>query len=375
MTRDEVRIGLSWGLIAAAIVHALMFAGFYLVARTATQSTPACGPDGCGEQAVLPLPRGDVQAYSPEKFAEPPAVNYAAQSELKQQCPPSVACPTPQRVASNPYNLAPGEKLVPGSVRWSDSKPTFRPRTPSTPPSTPYIIPDGLAVPHVSPPVFSPPIVITPVSNPTQAPGRQQPAKSYQVLLFLDDSSQAANLKAWWDNDRELLALRAKSSYQVYTPDNALYRTRFAQVVPASQFPAVLVQDATGGHIHAAGKSMIPGTPAELVSDIRAGWELYKQAKQGVMQQTGAIKTTGYSWDDAINPAMRLNAEPCGPDGCPPEDNGRWYPGKNIDLFDRDGAARNPIEALIWANAFDLATIGVFGLAALLLIFVLARRS
>ncbi len=53
----------------------------------------------------------------------------------------------------------------------------------------------------------------------------------------------------------------------------------------------------------------------ELYSDLRHGYLLYKQAKQA--QKTGAVKTKGYSWDDAITPTLYLSAEDC-PDGyCP----------------------------------------------------------
>jgi len=341
---DEVRIRLSWGLIAAAVIHAVLLAALCIGARVNSRSTVN---DGIEPTQPLPLPRGSITStIEPEKFAEPPVVNYAAQSELKQQCPLGKPCPIAQQQrAANPYNLAPGETLVPGSVRLT----TPKPQAPAVP------------------------IVISPANYPAQASQPQSPKKSYQVALFLDDSAQAAALKQWFQTDADLIKLRDRSEFQVYTADNPLYRTRYASVVPASQFPAVLIQDASGGHIHAAGKSMIPGTSTELVDDIRKGWELYKQAKQGVIQATGAIKSTGYSWDDQINPAMRLN-DNCGPDGCPPTQD-PWRPGSRIvDLFDRVDAT-NPIEALFWGSAIDLATIAVFGAAALLLVFVIARRS
>ncbi len=75
-------------------------------------------------------------------------------------------------------------------------------------------------------------------------------------------------------------ALKESCEFQVYTATNAIYKTRYADIVPAEQFPVVLFQDATGGHIHAAGRSMIPSTPEELYSDLRHGYLLYKQAKQ-----------------------------------------------------------------------------------------------
>jgi hypothetical protein len=343
MTKEDIRIGLSWGLILAAIVHAVMLAALCLGARGVKPMTN-CGPHGC-EQLTLPRrPYRSIGDEELQKFAEPPAVNYSAQHELKQQCPGG-RCPLPasKPVNSNPFNLAPGERLV-----------------------------------NVGPAVtVTPQRIITPVqypSTPAQNLGTPMPAKSYQVLLFLDNSPQATSLQSWFDRDPDLLKLRERSSFQVYTATNSLYRTRFANVVPVSQFPAVLIQDASGGHIHAAGKAMIPGTPQELVSDISKGYQLYKQAKQGMMQATGAIRTAGYSWDDQINPAMRLSSDNCGPDGCPPSAQDPWYPGKKVnDLFDRVDT-KNPLEALFWGSAFDLATIAVFGLAAILLVFVIARR-
>jgi predicted RecA/RadA family phage recombinase len=343
MTKEDIRIGVSWGLILTAIVHAVMLAALCVGVRHGAKLQMQDAPT---DNLVLPRrPYRSIGDEELQKFAEPPTVNYSAQHELKQQCPGG-QCPTrvPSRPTnSNPFNLAPGERLV-------DVGPIV------TVPSQP---------------------IITPVKyplQPAQNVGTPTPAKSYQVLLFLDSSQQAVALQNWFDQDPELLKLRAKSSFQVYTANNSLYRTRFANVVPTSQFPAVLVQDATGGHIHAAGKSMIPATPQELVSDITAGYQLYKQAKQGTMQATGAIRTAGYSWDDQINPAMRLSSDNCGPGGCPPQSD-PWYPGKKVnDLFDRvDG--KNPLEALFWGNPSDLATIAVYGAAALLLVFVIARRK
>jgi len=57
-------------------------------------------------------------------------------------------------------------------------------------------------------------------------------------------------------------------------------------IVPTNQFAVVLFQDSTGGHIHAAGHTMMSTTPRGLYSDLRNGYELYLQAKQA--QLTGA---------------------------------------------------------------------------------------
>jgi hypothetical protein len=352
MMIDDIRIRLSWGLIAAACIHAVLLGALCLGARYGVEQRRPQQPQGAtGDDLQLPRPHDrSIGNEELQKFAEPPAVNYRAQAELKQQCPGGT-CPTPQRATvanRNPFNLAPGETLVPGSVRWS----TPQPRQPNALPA-----------------------MVTPIVRPAQAAQPQPPKKHYQVALFLDDSAQAATLRQWFERDPELLTLRQRSEFQVYTASNPLYQTRYASVVPIAQFPAVLVLDSTGGHIHAAGKSMIPGSSTELVRDIRAAYENYKQAKQGHIESTGALKSTGYSWDDAINPAMRLE-DNCGPDGCPQPNQDPWRPGSRVvNLFDRVDEAKNPLQALIWANALDLATLAVFATAALLLVFVIARRS
>jgi hypothetical protein len=334
---DSIRIRLSWGLIAVAVIHAVLLAVLCILMRPAPQqATPDEWPPPPGV-----YDRPAIGSSSPEKFSEPPAVNYSAQSELKQQCPPGVTC------KKNPFNLAPGERLL--------AVGPLRAVTPAKPQATPIITP--ASVPTI----------------PAQAAGERTPAKAVQVLLFLNSTQQSREIRQWFDTDANLISLKGRAEFQVYSVDNPLYRARFGQIVPPDQFPVVLIQDASGGHIHAAGKSMIPASAAELVSDIRKSYELYKQAKSGSLAMTGAIKTTGYSWDDAINPEMRLN-DNCGPDGCPPEQS--WRPGQRVfdRLFDGD-APKNPIEAFLWASAIDIATMAVFGLAFVLLIFILARRG
>ena len=117
---------------------------------------------------------------------------------------------------------------------------------------------------------------------------------------------------------------------------------------------------------------MIPSTAAELYSDLRQGYELYKQAQQA--QKTGALKTRGYSWDEAISPAMYLSLEDC-PDGyCPTEPSDNWKPGNRVRDLLFDGV-RDTRDAMLWASAGELATIGMIGVAVILLGFILIRRG
>ena len=175
----------------------------------------------------------------------------------------------------------------------------------------------------------------------TRSNHRKASRKDVTVLLT---SFRAQRLQEWFTQNKQLAALKESCEFQVYTATNAIYKTRYADIVPAEQFPVVLFQDATGGHIHAAGRSMIPSTPGELYSDLRQGYLLYKQAKQA--QRTGAVKTKGYSWDDAITPTLYLSAEDC-PDGyCPTPPSEDCRPLDRVrDLFDGAKDTRN---ALMW---------------------------
>lgn len=360
---DSVRLRMSWSLVALAIAHAVVLGGMCLVSRSGVihssvdpQWQPPAAYHG-GQYSGQHYEDRPAIGSSPIRLEDPTPVNIQAQGELKQQCPPVARPGSP--CASNPFNLRPGERLL--------------------------SVGDWQAVQNTPAVAYNPiPYAQTP-TIPAQSSfgatygqsGQRSPAKTVQVLLFLDSSDRSRELASWWDTNPRLTRLRAGSAFQVYTASSPLYRERLYKVVPANQFPVCLVQDATGGHIHAAGKQMIPATADELMDDIVTGHTLYKQAKQGAIQQTGALKTAGYSWDDAIDPAMRLSSSDCVDGSCDP--NAILRPGGNDSdgLFNRPGPSNrdgNPLQALLWASTSDLATIFVFGLAAVLLVFVLARR-
>jgi hypothetical protein len=320
-------------------VHAALLGLVFTALHTGPVDCPA-GNCGVPIYQPPPAPAGIVV----EKLAEPPEVNLRAQGELKQQnCQP----------------------CAPTYVTPSHVVPT-------------YVMPNHV-IPHRVQPVITPsvrpssPPVIIPVNFPSIAAPSSPPAKkSYQLALFVGNDSQSQQLLQWFDRDPQLVHLRSKCEFQVYTASNTLYRARFAEIVPVSQFPVVLFQDSTGGHIHAAGRTMIPGTAAELYGDLRQGYGLYQQARQA--QKTGAIKAAGYSWDDSITPTMSLYSQDC-PDGiCPTEPSDRWRPGSRVrdTLFDE---ARDTRDAFIRASANELATIALCVIAVLLLGFILIKRG
>jgi hypothetical protein len=358
---DSVRVQMSTGLFALAVFHVVLLGAACYVGHQGVPAEPV--PQWTPPTYQPYYPQGNFQSQCVPSVESAP-VNLSAQGELKQgelkqaspaaspqlieQCAPCNQRPVAQPTwsNSNPFNLAPGERLL--SVDPIVTTPTY---------GFDYGFPASQRVTY---PAYG-------GSTVADRPA----AKKFQVLLFLDSSPRSQVLHNWFQTDPKLAGLRAQADFQVYTGNSPLYRTRYHQLVPADQFPVCLVQDATGGHIHAAGKQMIPTSANELVSDIATAYELYKEAKQGVIQQTGALKTAGYSWDDNISPSMRLQASDCVGPLCPPSQPDPFAGG----LFRPDNRVNNnPLQALFWGSPNDLATIFVFGLAALLLVFIMARR-
>ncbi|EMI41701.1 hypothetical protein [Rhodopirellula sp. SWK7] len=363
MTTPEVRVRLSVGLFLIAILHVAALVATQTVVReriTRPVQTPSW---------QVPDRSHSPQRGNPiERLAEPPAVNYRAQGELKQQfvsncspCNPGTVTRRwvgPSRVVSPSVVVGPA-RVVPNRVVPNNDAP-------------PRVV-------HPVQPAPSPaPMVVTPVAHPQPAailtsPAPPQPRKGFEIALFVTNDSQSRQLIHWFDTDPGLRTLRQRCEFQTYTPTNPLYKTRFASIVPPEQFPVVLFQDSTGGHVHAAGRNMIPNSPAELFADMKTAFGLYQQAKSAV--RTGLVKTSGYSWDDAITPVMQLEAEDC-PDGyCPNEPPAdAWRPGDHIRdrLFDGAVDAAKPVldELMLRLVAGVVIAIAVVGL-----IVVLIRRG
>ena len=356
MINDTIRIRLSLGLIVVAIVHAILL-GIVLTTLN-NEPTQSKSEQSWTVPNYRPAP---PSVGTIEKLEQPQSVNLQTQGEIKQQirnCPPNCV---PQRVYPAPVVVQP--TILQPTVVTPTVMPTVMPT------STPTLAQPVPAMPNFVDTTVpaKEPLVVTPASSPASPP----PKKSYQIALFVNADSTGQRLQDWFTQNKQLAALKESCEFQVYTANNAIYKTRYADIVPAEQFPVVLFQDATGGHIHAAGRSMIPSSPEELYSDLKHGYTLYKQAKQA--QKTGAVKTKGYSWDDAITPTLYLSAEDC-PDGyCPtPPSEDRRPLDRVRDLFDGAKDTRN---ALMWLSAGEIATVAVIGIAVILLVFILIRRA
>jgi len=378
---DSIRIRLSVGLIVVAVLHAILIGLVLKALNTGSNSTPQTN----AWQVPTYQPQSEISSSTIEKLAEPPRINLQAQGEMKQGGPlfsrtrrilprlsRPICTPCPRTVVQRPVVLP---VVAPTVSRPIVVPPTVPTSTATTTPSQTPNCTTGCSLSGKSAilPINDNPLVIVPTNTPTiTTPSEPTPKKDYQIALFVGNDAQSKQLVQWFEQDPQLRELRSNCEYQIYTANNALYRTRFVEIVPSEQFPVVLFQDATGGHIHAAGRSMIPETSQELFSDLSHGYELYQQAKQA--EKTGAIKARGYSWDDSIKPTMSLFNEDCPDNVCPTEPSDRWQPGSRVrdNLFNKSPTRR---DALIWASAQEVATVVLSLIAVGLIGFILIKRG
>ena len=331
--KDEIRIRLSIGLVAVVVIHAILLP---IVFKAFDRPEPAKQTQQPWNVPVRPTPTGKAVGKI-EKLQEPQHVNLQAQGEIKQQ------------IFKRLVNRRSCTQSCSQECQQASSVVTTV---------------AGSSISDVTVPPGSTELVARPASPP--------PKNGYEIALFLGSDAKSKEIRDWFNNHSQLSQLRANCDFQIYTAQNALYRTRFAEIVPQEQFPVVLFQDSTGGHVHAAGRSMIPASADELYSDLHRGFELYQQAKQA--QRTGLVKSRGYSWDEEISPELTLAPEDC-PDGyCPMEPDNTLAPQTNIRdrLFDRIVDRRT---AFLWASAGEMATIALIVVAVVLIGFILVRRG
>ena len=202
--KDEIRIRLSVGLIVVAVLHAVLLGAVF----SALHRTPKPQPK---DEWQLPTARPTPQVGRQiEKLPEPAQVNLEAQGELKQQsgyCPPS--CPPVVRPTIRPYRVVP-------------NRPVVKPSTPA--PST------------VPAPTVPAPIIVTP-TNSTGNTVPETTSKRYQIALFVGNDARSQQLLDWFNEDAKLSKLRQSCEFQVYTQSNALYKTRFADIVSCQPVP------------------------------------------------------------------------------------------------------------------------------------------
>lgn len=231
-----VKIVFSVGMVALAFLCAV----FGVIGERVAQRVES----GLGFEAKQSYTPGGV-SYDDGKTAtlNQMPVNEAAAREVKKQ---SGAINTGNFMQSVPSSRPSGNKAFPLAGSQYDPFENSRPSQPK---------PTGDPVKVVSTPT----------------------ASRFNVSVFVATDRQSQDLLAWFDTNENLKALKSQCNYQAYTRDNALYKERFASIVSASEFPAVVVSDPQGGHVYAAGASMLPRTAADLYAEIYDGFQVYSK--------------------------------------------------------------------------------------------------
>lgn len=390
MTND-VRIRITAGVLAVVIIHAvvlaLLFVGLHMPRHTPGETLPLRHAD-CANGQCSPV--GEFHSSAP-LTRQLPQVNTSARDEIKQQggtiCPSCDVAEAGQlaskygayifRIVDPQTQTLRVHAQLPEGQSWAA---TGGRTTRAYSGSNAYLalvadMKRGLATAPQLTPQLTP--TITPTITPAtpRQPAAQPSAKKYQIALFLRNDSQSQSLLDWFKQNQELSNLATRCDFQIYTPDNPLYQTRYASQVPVDQFPAMLFLRSDGGHIHAAGRSMLPNSSDALVSDLKQSLALAQSAESAPVM-SGLIRETGYNWDSSINPQMRLEAADCVDGSCTPDASGRVGPFGGGGLFDR---VKDTKDAVLWAGVGDIATFGLLALIGLLavaivVIFALKRR-
>lgn len=345
MYPQELRLKVSGGLLVAALVIACVHAGTMATVIEMRNQLPT---EQYYQPTIMDLPPilrtsapSIVDTQSVQQEDSPP-VNLTTQNEIKGQC---LTCP--------PLPQQPSRIVMP---------------------QRPVIVPNTSGVPTRAPTL--------PLPRSPATVGVQPKQKQYQMLVFVSTDAQSQKIVQWFQRDPLFQKMRSPDSLiavQFYAPGDALYQQRYAAVVPVSQFPAIILTDNQGGHVHAAAKQFIPPTAAELYADFRLGAQLYLEAKQQRPAESihsGALKTRGYNWDNMVNDyRLKLQDVPedC-PDGyCPDDQSGNWTPGQKIrDLF--ADQANNTAQAVVWANAREILVMGAIVVGGLAVVILTVRK-
>lgn len=176
-----------------------------------------------------------------------------------------------------------------------------------------------------------------PPQNPRPAPspgppatGETKPVKvspRYSIELFLSSDSVSQSLRQWFETHETLKRWRQSCNYNEYTPDNGLYRGRYADLIPVAAFPVVLVTGPDGGHVYVTEKNKMPASAAELVTAISEATKLYQSIQQQLTQPLPLVGPPTQS-TAASHPPPDWT-EDCSGGNCPPDRLGFLRPNRD----------------------------------------------
>lgn len=109
------------------------------------------------------------------------------------------------------------------------------------------------------------------------------PRYSIEVFVLHNDPLSATVLN-WFNTNATLQTWKKSTNHNTYTRDSGLYKTRYANQIPVSSFPVVLVTAPDGGHVYVSDRDTTPGGASELVKAISDAMKIQKQAKEQAQQ-------------------------------------------------------------------------------------------
>lgn len=191
--------------------------------------------------------------------------------------------------------------------------------------------------------------------------------KRYNLDLFVGTDEQSKQLLRWFTADPNLSKVASRCNYQVYATGDPLYKARYEQSVPPSQFPAIVLTRPDGGHCYIASRESIPTDPAVLLAEIKQGTETSARAAQ--LASAPAVQASSSS------------SNPNCPDGnCQPRpDRDRPFFPDRLDsggLFpDKQPASIDLVQTFFRQSGIGLESVALIILAAVVFFAILSQRK
>lgn len=144
------------------------------------------------------------------------------------------------------------------------------------------------------------PLIATPINPSIQPITQPMVAKPttprYSIELFVIHNDPASQqLLGWFNSDATLQKWRKGVNFNVYTRDNRTYLTRFANKIPDTSFPCVLVTDPNGGSVYFCDRGTMPKNTTELTTIIAEKKKIQADtlARQDAVQNDGSQPDSG----------------------------------------------------------------------------------
>ncbi len=229
------------------------------------------------------------------------------------------------------------------------------------------------SVPQYSVP-YVPSYVPAPIASPQPNTSILKPSKPLKLALFVDGSPKSQAVLNWFSTNPELAGLKQSCEYTVYSPNDTLYRQRYAHIVPVQAMPAILwsyqpdgdVNQKKAANIFATGGDLLQ-SDRQLVADMRQAYANHLQVRQAPVAQAITHPQSQFSLSQFAAPTLLLNQasydQDCPGGQCdqrmPPSNDEQWHPFAN-----RRPEVQGPFR--------DLASMSIETMAAVVIVIVAA---